>query len=87
MLLPLYVLCSKIAIIIKKIVFILKSPEILRGFPCSQSGLLVENLLVCDMLSLSHRGTPHTIRAKRLNQGFFCSHVCGLSHFEDLIRL
>ncbi len=34
MLLPLFVLCSKIAIL-----FILKSREILRGFPCSQSGL------------------------------------------------
>ncbi len=60
MLMPLYVLCSKIAIR-KKIVFILKFPEILRGFPCSQSGILVENLLVLGVLSLSHRGTPHTI--------------------------
>ncbi len=49
-------------------------------------GTLVENL-VCGVLSLSHRSTPHTIGAKRLNLGFFCSHVCGLSHFEDLIRL
>ncbi len=33
----------------------------------------------------SETGTPHTIGAKRLNLGFFL-HVCGLSHFEDLIR-
>ncbi len=30
--------------------------------------------------------TPHTIGTKRLNLGFFSPHVCGLSHFEDLIR-
>ncbi len=28
----------------------------------------------------------HSIGAKQLNLGFFCPHVCGLSHFEDLIR-
>ncbi len=63
--------------------FILKS---LRGLPCSQLGLLVENLLVCGVLPSSHRSTPHTIGAKRLNLGFFCSPVCGLSYFEDLVR-
>ncbi len=46
---------------------------------------LVENLSVCGVLSLSYRSTPHTIGAKQLNLGFFCPHVCGLSHFEDLI--
>ncbi len=86
MLLPLYVLCYKIKHIYKQILFTPKSPEVLRGFPCSQSGLLVENLLVCGVVSLPHRGTPHTIGAKQLNQGFLCPHVCGLSHFEDLIR-
>ncbi len=50
---------------------------------CVHSRLLVENLL----LSLSHHGTPHTIGAKQFNLGFFCPHVCGLSHYEDLIRL
>ncbi len=30
--------------------------------------------------------TPHTIGPKQLNLGFFSPHVCGLSHFEDLIR-
>ncbi len=45
---------------------------------------LVENLLVCGVLSLS-RGTPHTIGAKWLNQGYICPHICGLSHFEDLL--
>ncbi len=85
MLLRLYVLCSKIAIIKKKI-FILKSPEILQGFPCSHSGILVENLLVCGVLSSSRCSTPHTIGAKQLNLGLFCPRVCALSHFEDLIR-
>ncbi len=65
--------------------FILKFAEILRGFLCSRSGLFVENLLVCGVLS--HRGTPHTIGAKQLNRGSFRPHVCGLSHCEDLIRL
>ncbi len=54
-------------------------------FPVITVGNLVENLLVCGVLFLSHRGTPHTIGAKRLNLGLFCPHVCGLSHFEDLI--
>ncbi len=30
--------------------------------------------------------TPHTLGAKWFNLGFFCPHVCGLSHFEDLMR-
>ncbi len=55
-------------------------------FPVFTVGSLVENLLVCGVLSLSHRSTPHTIGAKRFNLGFFCPHVSGLSHFEDLIR-
>ncbi len=42
------------------------------------SRTLIENLLVCGVLSSSHRGTPHTIGAK--------PHVYDLSHFEDLIR-
>ncbi len=48
--------------------------------------LLVEDLLVCGVLSSSHRSTQHTIGAKWFNLGFFGPHVCGLSHFEDLIR-
>ncbi len=56
-------------------------------FPVFKFGILVENLLVCGVLSSSHSSTPHTIGSKRLNLGFlFCSYVCGLSHFEDLIR-
>ncbi len=47
----------------------------------------VKNVLVCGVLSVISRHTTHTIGAKRLNLGFFCPHVCGLSHFEDLIRL
>ncbi len=55
-------------------------------FPVFTVCSLVENLLVCGVLSLSHRSTPHTIGAKRFNLGFFCPHVSSLSHFEDLIR-
>ncbi len=29
--------------------------------------------------------TPHTIGAKRLNLGFFCPHVCGLSHILKIL--
>ncbi len=47
---------------------------------------LVENLLVCGVLSSSHRGTPHTIGSKLFHLGFFGPHECGLSHLEDLIR-
>ncbi len=65
--------------VLKKIVFILKFAEILRGFPCSRSGLFVEDLLVCGVLSLSHRGTPHTIGAKRLNRGSFRPRVWSLT--------
>ncbi len=39
-----------------------------------------------NIFSSLHSSTPHNIGAKRLNLGFFCPHVCGLSHFEDLIR-
>ncbi len=55
-------------------------------FPVFTVGTLVENLLMCGVLSSSHRSTPHTIGAERFKLGFFCPHVCGLSHFEDLIR-
>ncbi len=55
-------------------------------FPVFTVRTLVENLLVCGVLSSSHRSTPHTIGAKRLHLGFFGPRVCGLSHFEDLIR-
>ncbi len=75
MLLPLNVLCSKIEV----------SKDFAR-FPVFTVQTLVENLLVCGVLSSSHRGTPHTIGAKRFNLGFFGPHVCGLSHLEDLIR-
>ncbi len=75
MLFLLYVLCSKIAI--KKILFILNSREILRDVPCSQSGLWLK---ICWCV-VCHIG------AKRLNLGYFCPHVCGLPHFEALIRL
>ncbi len=56
----------------------------LGGSQCSLSGLWLK---ICwCVLSLSHRGTPHTIGAQRLYLGFYCPHVCGLSHFEDLAR-
>ncbi len=83
-LLPLYVLCSKIAIK-KKIVYSQVSRDSAR-FSMFTVFLLVEDLLVCGVLSSSHRSTQHTIGAKRFNLGFFGPHVCGLSHFEDLIR-
>ncbi len=53
-------------------------------FTVGTSGLTICWCVVC--CPLSHCSTPHTIGAKRLNLGFFCPHVCGLSHFEDLIR-
>ncbi len=40
-------------------------------FPAFKFGTLVEYLSVCGVLSSSHRSTPHTIGAKRLNLGFF----------------
>ncbi len=57
MLLPLYVLCSKIAI--KKILFILKSREILRDFLCSQSGLWLK-ICWCVVCCLCH-AAHHTL--------------------------
>ncbi len=42
-------------------------------FPVFTVRTLVENLLVCGVLSLSHRGTPHNLGAQRLNLGFFWS--------------
>ncbi len=66
----LHVLCSKIEMK-KLILFILKSREILRDFPCSQSVLWLK---ICwCVLSSSHRSTPHTIGANRFNLGFFLS--------------
>ncbi len=50
-------------------------------FPMFTVRTLVEDLLVCGVLSSSDRGTQHTMGAKRLNPGFFRPHVCGLSHF------
>ncbi len=41
----------------------------------------------CVVCCLCHIVTSHTLGAKRLNLGFFFPHVCGLSHFEDLVRL
>ncbi len=86
MLLPLNVLCSKIEIyMFLNLVYSQVSRDFVR-FPVFTVQTLVENLLVCGVLSSSHRGTPHTIGAKRFNLGFFGPHVCGLSHLEDLIR-
>ncbi len=48
-------------------------------FPLFTVGTLVENLLVCGVLSSSHHSTPHTIEEKRFNLGFIFPHVCGLT--------
>ncbi len=53
-------------------------------FPVFTVGTLVENLLVCVMLSSSHRSTPHTIGAKRFNLGFFLS-SCVVSHILKIL--
>ncbi len=77
MLLSLHVLRSKIA----KIYYLVYS-QVSRDsarFPVFTVGTLVENLLVCVVLSSSHRSTPHTIGAKRFNLGFFCPHVWSLT--------
>ncbi len=71
MLLPLYVLCSKIAIK-KNLVYSQVSRDFVR-FPVFTVRILVENLLLCGVLSFSHRSTPHTVGAKLLNLGFFLS--------------
>ncbi len=81
MLLPLYVLCYKIAIKKKSCLF-----SSLQRF-CKVSRVHSQDSWMKIWKSLSHYSTSHTIGAKRLNLGFFCLHVCGLSHFEDLIRL
>ncbi len=69
MLLILHVLCFKIEFFCW-IFFILKSPDILRDFPCLQSRLWWK-ICWCVVLSLSNQ--PHTIGAKRFNLGFFLS--------------
>ncbi len=46
---------------------------------------MVENLLMCGVLSLSHSGTPHTIGAKRLNLGFVLS-SCVVSHILKILQ-
>jgi len=58
--------------------------EVSRDFLCSQSRLWFK-IFSCVGCCLSHYGTPHTIGAKWFNLGFFLL-VCGLSHFENLIR-
>ncbi len=78
MLLPLYVLCSKIAIK-KNLVYSQVSRDRER-FPVFTVGTLVENLLVCGVQSLSHR----TRGAKRLNLGFFCPRVWSLTFLKIL---
>ncbi len=60
--------------------FILKSPEILRAFTVRT---LVEHLLVCVVLSSSHRSTPHTIGAKRFILLSSC--VCVVSHILKIV--
>ncbi len=74
MLLPLHVLYSKIEMNI--ILFILRD---LAGFRT-----LVEDLLVCGVLSSSHHGTPHTRGAKRFNLGSFYPRVC-VSHILKIL--
>ncbi len=78
MLLPWYVICSKIAVKKKTCLF----SSLQRFFEVSVFTVrtLIENLL-CVVCSLCHIAAHHTIGAKRLNLGFiFCPHVCGLSH-------
>ncbi len=81
MLLPLHVLCSKIEI--KKLIsFILKSPEMLRDFQCSKSGLWLK-ICWCDVPSLSHHSTPHTISCKTVKSRIFLVLVCGLTFLRS----
>ncbi len=70
-LLPLHVLCSK--------KYKTQVSRDCARFPVFTVSTLVENLLVCGVLSLSHRGTPHTVGAKRLNIVFFCPRVGSLT--------
>ncbi len=61
----------------KKLVYTQVSREF-AIFLVFEFGTLVENLLVCGVLSTSHHIAPHTIGANQLNLGFFCPYVCGL---------
>ncbi len=49
-------------------------PRDFARFPVFTVGTLVENLLVCGVLSLSHRSTPHTIEVKTVLM-FVVSHI------------
>ncbi len=53
-------------------------------FPVLKVRTLVESLLVCGVLALSHRSTPHTIGAKRLNLGFIL-YSCVVSHILKIL--
>ncbi len=78
MLLPLHVLCSKN----KQKKKILVYSQVWRDsarFPVFTVGTLVEDLLVCGVVSSSHRSTPHTIGAKPFNLGLFCPRVWSLT--------
>ncbi len=74
MLLPWYVICSKI--VKKNLVYSQVSRDFAR-FPVFTVRALIENLL-CVVCCLCHIAAHHTIGAKRLNLGFFC----GLSHLR-----
>ncbi len=52
------------------------SPDILRDFPCSKSGLWLKT---CCCVCTYYRSK--TVKSRI----FFVLHVCGLSHFEDKI--
>ncbi len=79
MLLPLYVLCSEV--LITKYCYISRDSA---RFPVFPFQLLVENLLVCGVLSLSHCGTPHTIGAKGSIYGFLVL-MCMVSHILKIL--
>ncbi len=81
MLLPLHVLCPKKK---KKIlVYSQVSTDSVR-FPMFTVRTLAENLLVCGLLSWSHRGTPQHYRSKWFNLGFFVL-VCMVSHILKIL--
>ncbi len=61
---PLCVICSKIVLKIINLIYSQVFRDFVR-FPVFTVRTLVENLLVCGVLSSSHRSTPHTIGAKR----------------------
>ncbi len=69
MLLPLYVLCSKIAI--KKILFILKSREIQRDFPCSRDSGWISVGVLCAVFVTSRHTTHY--RSKTVKSRIFLS--------------